>query len=270
MKSNTKRFVLADFSPAGSTRKIGIYLAQKLSQTSGLAWEHRPFTLPKQRQEPLCFDEESLVIFAMPVYAGRIPSLLLPYVSQMKGDGAKVFLLSVYGNRHYDDALREMESLCVHAGMTVVGGAALIARHVFSDTIAKGRPDDKDYAALDDHIEVILDAFKRGKHVSMPGKEDLTYYQPKGVSGESVSIISVKPATKSGCIHCLQCVRSCPIGAIDEEDPSQVPGKCMKCCACVLACPLKLKHFDDEDFLSHLRALEEKLKERREPEFFLF
>lgn len=268
-KKQNRKWVLADFSPAGSTRKTGIYLTQQLSALSGLLWEHRPFTLPKQRSEPLAFSKDDWVILAMPVYAGRIPSLLLPYMSTMSGQGARVFLLSVYGNRHYDDALREMEALSIHAGMTVVGGAAVIARHVFSETIAKNRPDAQDLSVLDAQIPQIIRAFEEGVPVSMPGNEDLTYYQPKGEYGEDVNIIQVKPSTKPGCIHCLQCVRSCPLGSIDEEDPSKTPGKCMKCYSCVLACPLKLKHFDDPGFLSHFRALEAKIQARREPEFFL-
>ncbi len=266
---NKKRIVLADFSPAGSTRKIGIHLAGKLSAASGILWAHRPFTLPGQRTQALTFDENAWVILAMPVYAGRIPSLLLPYMAQMKGEGAKAFLLNTYGNRDYDDALREMEALSIHAGMTVVGGAAIVTRHVFSDVIAKGRPDEKDLQAIDRQIPRIYEAFLRGNPVTMPGNEELSYYKPTGEDGESVNMIQVKPSTKPGCIRCLQCVRSCPLGSIDEDDPTYVPGKCMKCCSCVLACPLKLKHFDDPGFLSHKKALEEKLVERREPEFFL-
>lgn len=261
-------YVLSEFSPTSGTRKIGLWLTQQLSAHSGLNWEHRPFTLPVQRKEPLLFAEHMRLIFAVPVYAGRVPSLMRPYLDQMRGEGAKVFLLAVYGNRDFDDALREMEYLSTAAGMKVVGGAALIARHVLVPGIAQGRPDEEDYSALLAQIPRIHRAFEEGISASMPGKEELSYYQPKGVQGEAVNMISLKPTTAPGCIHCLQCVKSCPLGSIDPKDPSHTPGKCMKCCACVLACPLRLKSFDDPGFLSHRDALAKMLTTRKEPAFF--
>lgn len=270
MKENKeKQLILAEFSPSGSTNEIGTYLIKKLGEKTGMPWQHRSFTKPSERKERLFFDKDSWVVFAMPVYAGRLPSLLKPYLSHMQGRGAKVFLVSVYGNRHYDDALREMEEFSIAAGMTVVGGAAIVARHVFSEIIARGRPDKKDFEIIDRYIPSIIEAFTAGNSFVIPGEGELKYYQPTGIQDEKTNIVKVKPSTKAGCIACQKCVESCPLGSIDSLDPRVVSGKCMKCCACLLACPLGLKHFDDRDFQSHLLSLEENFIKRREPEFFL-
>ena len=57
-------------------------------------------------------------------------------------------------------------------------------------------------------------------------------------------------------VYCGLCAKICPMGAIDPNDPSHIPGTCIKCCACTTYCPSGAKKFDDPDFLSHTAMLE--------------
>lgn len=59
------------------------------------------------------------------------------------------------------------------------------------------------------------------------------------------------------------------MGAIDPQDPSNVPGTCIKCQACVRKCTKQAKYFDDEAFLSHVVMLEAHFKDPKENETFL-
>ena len=64
------------------------------------------------------------MIIGMPVYAGRIPMVAVPRLSGLKGNGTPCILVATYGNRHYDDALVEMEDIAREHGFTVKGAAA--------------------------------------------------------------------------------------------------------------------------------------------------
>ena len=60
------------------------------------------------------------------------------------------------------------------------------------------------------------------------------------------------------------------MGAIDPNDPSNIPGTCIKCCACATYCPSGAKKFDDPDFLSHTAMLEQfRTEARKENSIFL-
>ena len=90
------------------------------------------------------------------------------------------------------------------------------------------------------------------------------YYKPLKEDGTPARFLKAKPKTHlDHCYFCRLCVRSCPMGAIDD-DCVTVSGVCIKCHACVRSCPEKAKYFDDPDFLSHVRMLESICVERAE------
>ena len=72
------------------------------------------------------------------------------------------------------------------------------------------------------------------------------------------------------CEHCGLCAEICPMGAIDPNDPSNIPGTCIKCCACTTYCPSGAKKFDDPDFLSHTAMLEQFRTEARKENSIFF
>ena len=60
------------------------------------------------------------------------------------------------------------------------------------------------------------------------------------------------------------------MGSINPEDCTEIVGKCIKCGACIKRCPQGAKYFDDPQYLSHLKLLEEKFTSpRKEPELFI-
>ena len=66
------------------------------------------FTLPAARQ---CFppvSKEDIVVFGVPTYAGRVPNVLLKYLHTIEGRGAAAIALVTFGNRAFDNALREL------------------------------------------------------------------------------------------------------------------------------------------------------------------
>ena len=54
--------------------------------------------------------KRDLVVFGTPVYAGRVPNKILPWVQQgFTGDHTPMVPVVVFGNRNFDDALMELK-----------------------------------------------------------------------------------------------------------------------------------------------------------------
>ena len=95
-------------------------------------------TVPKGNDgEEVCvqmrFSGEDFVIFGMPVYGGRLPALAAKRLAGLHGEQTPCVLVVTYGNRHYDDALVELQDLCEAQGFVVKGAAALVGRHTYGE-----------------------------------------------------------------------------------------------------------------------------------------
>lgn len=97
------------FSPTGNTKKVITTMAKKAAEVLSVPMETFDFTLPENREGVTSFESEDLVFFSTPVYAGRIPNKMLPYVqSAFEGNGAFAVPVSVFGNRNFDNGLIEL------------------------------------------------------------------------------------------------------------------------------------------------------------------
>ena len=66
------------FSATGTTEKVVTTLAKTVAQELGAQYQTFSFNLPKSREDELTFGPDDLVVMGVPVYAGRVPNLLLP------------------------------------------------------------------------------------------------------------------------------------------------------------------------------------------------
>ena len=95
------------FSPTHSSREIARTLADGLAVSLGGHQKIRDLTFPPEREESLDCAPGDVLVFAFPVYAGRVPQLLETPLARVRGNGAAAVVAAVYGNRDYDDALLE-------------------------------------------------------------------------------------------------------------------------------------------------------------------
>ncbi len=263
------------FSGTGTTEKIIKEMLWGAKMTDGLnSCVIEDFSLPERRERPLIFKNEDLVFLGIFVVAGRLPNLLIKYLSTMEIAGAKVVPVVLFGNRDYQDALAELRDIIVQRGGKVIGGAAFIGEHSFSEILGKGRPDAKDLETAKHFGEMMGRKFARGiddcEQLEEMGSSYpyFGYYKPRKDDGTHIDIRKVKPVTSEECVDCGICVRGCRMGAIDRN-PKTVSGVCIKCCFCIKKCPMKAKKFTDEGFLFHKKDLEEKYAdERKSPEIF--
>lgn len=264
------------FSGTGTTRRTVERIAGGIASRLNLPAESVDFSRPAVRQETLGFGEKDLVVFGTPVYAGRVPNVLLPFLRErIVGGGALAVPVVLFGNRNYDDALIELRNILAADGMHPIAAGAFVGEHSFSRVLGADRPNAEDEALMDEFAARVaelaagLDAAPV-KPAAVRGQEPLRpYYTPRDRAGNPINILKVKPKTDlSRCDGCGLCADLCPMGSIDPADVSAVRGICIKCCACVKACPTGAKFFDDAGYLYHQHELEAQYARPAENEVF--
>ena len=263
------------FSATGTTERAVERIAQKAADVLKVGKvEIFDFTLPGARENVKEFSKEDLVIFGVPVYAGRVPNVLVKYLHTIKGNGALAVPVVCYGNRNFDDALIELRDILEEDGFLTIAGAAFIGEHSFSTILAAGRPDVEDLRKADHFAEEVCKLLphlpQEHQPVKVEGEEPYRpYYVPRDRKGEKVNILKVKPKTNDDCINCGLCARVCPMGSISAENVREFIGICIKCGACVKKCPQHAKYYDDHNYLYHQSELELGFERRAEPVTFL-
>ncbi|MCI1823912.1 MAG: ferredoxin, partial [Megasphaera sp.] len=69
------------FSPTGTTKKTVTTIAATLAEKLNISWKMDDFTLPPRRKTPLVFKKNELIVFGVPVYAGRVPNIIIKYIA---------------------------------------------------------------------------------------------------------------------------------------------------------------------------------------------
>ena len=212
------------FSPTGNTKKSVEAMAAAIDP----GYETVDLTLPANRNTVCQFGPEDLVIIGMPVYAGRIPMAAAPRLDGICGQKTPCILVATYGNRHYDDALVEMEDIAKKQGFVVKGAAALVGRHTYG-AIQVERPDADDLAADAEFAKKA--AASGGLTCVIPGNRPYKEGIPGG---------KFKPLTSEACVGCGVCQENCVERAIHQKEDGKYYIKemdCDDCGICYTKCP---------------------------------
>lgn len=210
-------------------------------------------------RKALSLSEDDVLVFSMPVYGGFIPSLCVPLAeSLLEGDGTPAVIVATFGNRAYDNALRQMTGLLESRGFRVVAAGAFVCRHSIFSTVAQDRPDSADRAEIEAFAEraAELAGHRTGK-IEAPCRDDS---DPSSFRG-----VPFHPDGRGNrCTSCGSCVRFCTTGAIDPQHPWQTDSsKCIACGACIKICPAKARDYHMEGFMEARLAFEHKCASRQ-------
>lgn len=272
-----KRVWAVYFSATDTTKKVVTAIADETAARLGAERMEYDFTLPAMRQEGFQAQKEDLVIFGTPVYAGRVPNVLLKYLATIQGNGALVVPVVLFGNRNFDDGLIELRDILENTGFHTVAAAAFVGEHSFSYTLAAGRPDAEDMEKAGMFAVQVSEKVKGISENAIPEKIEVEgvlqpyrgYYQPRDRKGVSIDIRKVKPLTSDVCTDCKLCADVCPMGSISRENVREFTGICIKCGACIKKCPEHAKYYEDEGYLYHKTELEEGYARRAAVSLFL-
>lgn len=261
---NQKTIHIIFFSPTRTTRTT----LETIAAGSGC---HAGMTMDLTREAPTelpMFGADDLVLVGMPVYAGRLPVLAAERFQEIKGRGASVVPVVVYGNRHYDDALIELYDLCREQGFRPVAAATFLGEHSFSSAdlpLSPGRPDTTDLNKAESFGSQIgrLPAAACLDAERVPGNRP--YKERMQPAGSATSV------DDGACTQCGTCIELCPTGGmhLTATAAEAAPDHCIWCMACERFCPANARSLTHEKIKGSAQKLNDLFSERREPEIYL-
>ena len=261
------RITAVYFSPTHTSQKV----VKAFCEGAGLPSVEYDLTLPEGREKEISVADDSLLVLCAPVYGGHTVQAFLKKVKTIRGAGQKAVLISVYGNRHYDLAIRDLYHAARSCGFCPVAWGRFIGEHSFNSRIRTGRPDANDLEKAREFGRIAAAGADRAAELTedeVPGREvDMAMIGMHGVRLRRMD--PNHPIPSENCIACGTCAAVCPMGLIDALDSSAVKEGCLKCNACVKTCPVGSMQFRQEAFREVAQNCEETFgKEERRPQIW--
>lgn len=242
------------FSPTGGTEKICKGITKNIDGNF-TAIELENVVSNKE------FTKGDLVVLALPCFSGRVPAYCKEKLEMLEGIGANVVIISVFGNRDFDDELVEMEDIMKGKGFNIVAAGAFVAQHSITEKIGTGRPDERDYEDFERFANEVKTKLADANfdEFEIPGNRP---YKEVGKS-------SFIPYGDDTCIYCNACVEDCPVNAIPEDNPIDTdPDICFSCMRCIVVCPVECRAIDPEKKEATTKRLSEIAGERKDNIWF--
>ncbi len=90
------------FSPTNSTKEIANLVANEVGSYQEIDLSK------KEDMVDQVFDADDVCVIGVPSYGGRVPGIALERMNKFKWNHAKAILVVSYGNRAFEDTLKEL------------------------------------------------------------------------------------------------------------------------------------------------------------------
>ncbi len=253
------------YSPTGTSKKV----LEEVSKGLGIKGvEHIDLTKSEAATKSHLIPAGDLAVIAVPVYGGRVPLVATQRLKTIKGNGTPAVIVTLYGNRAFEDALIELKDIATDQGFKAVAGAAFIGEHSFSTDatpIAMGRPDKGDLEkakVFGEKVKAKIDGMEKPVEIKVPGNKPYKERNPAAPRSPETTVET--------CTLCGVCAEVCPTNAIIITDKVEtVKEKCTACSSCIKVCPTGARVWTNEGIKKAAVWLTTEYSKRREPEFFL-
>ena len=220
------------FSATGRTEKV-------LDVISG-RWDGEKTRIdlsdPKLEGSRYNITAEDFCIFATSVFEGRIPAPALANLKKLSGNGAKILLVAVFGNRAVDDCLLEMKNETEALGFVPFAAIEASVQHSIITKVEPTRPDSEDISELQAFADKVKQQLAENKGGVLNVLGNYPYVEMGG--------LPLHPKGNKKCISCGLCAEKCPTEAIDKANPRLTDKeKCITCMRCVELCPVDARDF---------------------------
>lgn len=267
-----ERISIVYFSPTGGTRRVARMLLSAL-RSARIPLEEINLTPFEARRKHRTFGAGDLVFICVPSYYGRV-ALPMQNLDALSGEGALAVPVAVYGNREYDDTLRELSGILSGRGFVTTAAAAFIAQHSQCPELGEGRPDANDRARIEAFARDVL------AKLASVGGDDLDGLAIKLPGDENAPLRPYLPtpaapvlAHPERCRHCGECAAHCPQDIIDPLSFAVTePEECILCRACMASCPEGARDLPEpvrSAVAQRMTAIRDANLARKEPSVFL-
>lgn len=209
---------------------------------------------------------DELLLAGVPVYGGRVPAVAAQRIRNIRGSGGPAIVVTVFGNRAYDDALIEMKDLLEEQGFVVISALAAVAEHNIMRSVGRGRPDAEDLNFIRNFTEASVKKLRGIKELSTEPSLEVKGTKPY----RPYNTVPLKPQADSSCTSCGDCAEKCPVHAIPEDKPMLTEkDDCITCMRCVKECPTQSRSLNSLALAAAEKLFAFKNRKRKEPEGFL-
>ncbi|MBQ3394975.1 MAG: EFR1 family ferrodoxin [Synergistaceae bacterium] len=272
----SKKLHLIYFSPSGSTEKIVRTIASSISD---LPVEVHDLLTPSSRKKKYTFGPDDIVIMGS-MTAGKLFTLSDELFACLEAHDTPFIGVITFGNGYYGIALNEMLERAKKSGFKVTALGAFVARHSMDTSIAEGRPDEHDkeimrgfgrraYAKIQNGDYELHELPKTNWSSWELGNKVIAYREEHPDEAYALPNECKAKEISDKCIKCGNCVRHCPVNAIDIDAKKFDLEKCIGCWGCINRCPAHAISSTSKQVADIMKSFGEASTKRLEPEIFM-